>query len=154
MRVGVHATAHGTSRRLALAAAPRRAGITLESGPMQRPTPSTGVKSVAAALTALESHWNRTGIALESHWNRTGIALESRWNQAQCKDPAPTPAVRASFEARGVRGSLRVLSPPHVQHTLTKTYGNVAVQKNRESWRDPQQEDFAPEPACTIMAPR
>ena len=70
MRVGVHATAHGTSRRLALAAAPRRAGITLESGPMQRPRPQ---------------HWSqkrrrrphRAGIALESHWNHAGIALES-----------------------------------------------------------------------------
>ena len=67
---------------------------------------------------------------------------------------APSRRIRGPAGFLWLGGSLRVLSPPHVQHALTKTYGNVAVQKNRESWRDPQQEDFAPEPACIIMAPR
>ena len=52
-----HRTAHGTSRRLALAAPESR----WNQAQCEDPTPGTGVQSVvaaalAAALTALESH--------------------------------------------------------------------------------------------------
>ena len=95
---------------------PRRAGVALEPGPMRGPHPrGTGVQSVvaaalAAALAALESRWNRAGIALESRWNRTGIALESRWNRAGIAlESRPHPHPR---RPRLTRSARRTRPPP------------------------------------------
>ena len=129
MRVGVHATAHGTSRRLALAAAPRRAGITLESGPMQRPHPQHWSQKRRRrphrAGIALESHWNRAGIALESHWNRTGIALESHWNHAGIRPNAktpPPPPPSAPHSKRAAYAPVTCTAEAHVRSARSLSY--------------------------------